>query len=141
MLTFACGPWSRGAQQEGVARHTRVASSNGAPIGSALDVRVKDDVEFALTVTNNAKRSMELRFADGRTHDFAVLDQQGRVVWRWSNGRMFTSAMQTKLMKSGNSVRYHTRWDPPVARGNYVAVATLRSTNHPVSAQVPFTLP
>jgi hypothetical protein len=141
MFTFACGPWSRGAEHEGAVRHTRVASTKGTSFGSALDVRIKDDVEFALTVTNNAKRAMELRFPDGRTHDFAVLDHQGRVVWQWSEGRMFTSAMQTRLMKSGNSVRYHSRWDPPARRGNYVAVATLRSTNHPVSTQVQFTLP
>ena len=110
-------------------------------MASALDVRVADGVELALTVTNTTKRTVELEFPSGLTHDFVVLDASDKEVWRWSGGRMFTSAMQTKLMKSGRSATYHTHWHPEVLEGKYVAVAVLHATNYPVSARVPFTLP
>ena len=138
-MMFACGPWSVTSQTEEPARHTRVESD--APMASALDVRVADGVELALTVTNNTKRTVELEFPTGLTHDFVVLDASDKEVWRWSGGRMFTSAMQTKLMKSGRSATYHTHWHPEVLEGKYVAVAVLHATNYPVSARVPFTLP
>ena len=42
---------------------------------------------------------LELRFPDGQTHDFVVKDFAGKVIWRWSEGRMFTSAMRSETLK------------------------------------------
>lgn len=137
---FACGPWSVASQGDRTERQTQRASSDG-PVGSALDVNVSDGVELALTVTNNTKRAVELKFPTGHTHDFVVLDARDQEVWRWSVGQAFTSVMRTKLMKAGASVGYATRWDPSEASGTYVAVAVLHSTNYPVSSRVEFTLP
>ena len=83
-MMFACGPWSVTSQSEEPARHTRVESD--APMASALDVRVADGVELALTVTKNMTRSVDLDFADGLTHPFFVLDDEDKEVWRWSGG-------------------------------------------------------
>ncbi len=139
-LMFACGPWSIASQrdEESSAGHARVESR--APVASALDVRVSDGVQLQLSLTNNTRNSLELRFADGLTHDFVILDASEREVWRWSEGRLFTSAMQTRFVRSGKSATYHTHWRPEVKKGNYVAVAMLHATNHPISARVPFTL-
>ncbi len=139
-LLFACGPWSIASQRDTdeSVRHARAESK--APVGSALDVRISNGVELELSLTNNTRNLLELKFPNGLTHDFVVLDAAGREVWRWSEGRLFTSAMQTRLVRSGKSTTYHTHWDPEVTNGSYVAVAMLHATNHPISARVPFTL-
>jgi hypothetical protein len=96
-------------------------------------------VRFAIEVANDSRKRVELSFPDGRTHDFVVLDAGGREVWRWSAGRLFTQAMQNRLLDAHDSVVYDERWTPP-APGRYTLVAQLRSENYPVQQRVDFAL-
>ncbi len=107
-------------------------------MGSVLEVRAGGEIDLALRVTNNSKRTLELRFPDGFTHDFFVLDSEGHEVWRWSEGRMFTSALQTKQLRSTGSVTYHNTTKQQLPKGEYTAVAVLRSGNHPMETRVAF---
>jgi hypothetical protein len=91
-------------------------------------------------VANDSRKRVELTFPDGRTHDFTVLDASGREVWRWSTGRLFTQAMQNRLLDANDSVVYDERWSPPRA-GRYTLVAQLHSENYPVQQRVEFSLP
>lgn len=134
-LFFACGPRtqsvvsavkSRGGADSTVAAHVSVDTTNG-------------EVRFAIAVRNGTRRSVEIDFPDGRTHDFVVLDSIGREVWRWSDGRLFTQAMQNRLLGSQDSVVFHEEWKS-AAPGNYTLVAVLNSENHPVNQQVSFAL-
>jgi len=122
LLTFACGP--RGRSEA----HAADAVATEPQLAVALD----DEVRFALRVPNPGARAVDVEFTDGQTHDFAVEDAAGRVVWRWSDGRLFTQGMQTKVLRSGEALAYEARWDPP-APGRYTVVATLRSPTHPVT--------
>ena len=61
-------------------------------------------MSLSLHVTNVADHSLELDFPNGQTHDFVVFDSAGREVWRWSTGRMFTQALQNKLLSSSETV-------------------------------------
>ena len=134
-LAFACGPWS---QTQADSRETHQHVSDGKPLGSALEVRAGGEIDLALRVTNNSKRTLELLFPDGFTHDFFVLDSEGHEVWRWSEGRMFTSALQTRLLRSTGSVTYHIKTKRQLPEGEYTAVAVLRSDNHPMETRVAF---
>ncbi|HUQ18094.1 MAG TPA: BsuPI-related putative proteinase inhibitor [Gemmatimonadaceae bacterium] len=119
-----------------VEHHRRGAQS----LSSTFDINVKNGVQFNLHVNNNTGKMTELRFQDGRTHDFVVLDESGKEVWRWSNGRMFTQAMQSKLVKSNDSAVFANVWDGRNAHGKFTAVAILRAENHPVEERVEFAL-
>ena len=150
-LAFACGPRS----------HTEAASTasltTAAPVtlqgvastahkngrlASTLDVKVENDgVRFALRVTNEAKKQIEITFPNGQTHEFSVLDTLGREVWRWGATRMFTQSVQNKLLAGGESLRIAERWEKPALHGKYVAIALLHSSNFPVEERVEFTLP
>ena len=134
-LAFACGPWS---QTQADSRVSVEHVTDGKPLGSALEVRAGGEIDLALRVTNNSKRTLELRFPDGFTHDFFVLDSEGHEVWRWSEGRMFTSALQTKQLRSTGSVTYHNKSKQQLPKGEYTAVAVLRSGNHPMETRVAF---
>jgi len=154
-LAYACGPWthSNSSTPENV---TDAAQTSAPPphvhhkkshdVATTFDVaQTKTSnghhLDFALRVTNNTAKTVELRFANGMTHDFIVMDSLGRTVWRWSDGRMFTQAMQSKTVKSKDSVTIEDGWDTRNAHGQYVAVATLNTDAHPVERRVAFTLP
>ncbi len=115
------------------------AQQQGAePLTPALDVAMAGgDVRLALNVVNNGKRRVEVRFPDARTHDFAVMDSTGRVIWRWSEGRIFTQSMQNRVVDSRETLSFDASWKPRHT-GRYTAVARLVSANHPLQARTAF---
>jgi hypothetical protein len=106
-------------------------------LDARLDVRVKDAVTFALTVTNPTTEHIELTFYDGQTADVVVYDdgtgddrgaeagdgELRDVVWRWSDGRAFTQAIRTSTLAPGEQAREEMTWEDPIP-GTYTAVAT-----------------
>lgn len=100
-----------------------------------------EGVSFALRLTNESSRRLELNFPDGYTHDITVLDAAGRPVWRWSNGRLFTQAMRNKMLAANESFEVSERWNPEGRSGTFTAVVELRSSNFPVTDRAGFTLP
>lgn len=96
-------------------------------------------VRFAIEVANDSRKKVELNFPDGLTHDFVVMDAGGREVWRWSHGRMFTQAMQNRLLEAHDAVVFAERWTPPKS-GQYTLLAQLHSENYPVQQRVAFAL-
>lgn len=106
-----------------------------------LSVTVREQIRLALTVTNGEPRRVELRFPNGQTHDFTVLDSTGRTVWKWSEGRLFTQAMQSRVLEHEEIATYAATWDPGDLRGSFVAVVRLRSENHPVEQRASFDVP
>ena len=144
-LAFACGPRSRVTKPEQpqarkVAAKASLFSSKPA-IGASFDVnRQQDRVRFALLVTNDGGKRVELTFPNGKTHDFVVLDAAGREVWRWSEGRMFTQPLQNKLLGSRDRVTYEEQWTPGAVHGTFTAVAILHSENYPIEQRTTFTI-
>ena len=138
-IAFACGPRPHSSAAAVLVPAKRHAADT--PIASSVTVRVNEGVALALHVTNNTDKQIEINFSNGQTHDFRVVDSTGRVVWRWSEGRMFTQTLQNKLLDAGETLTYEEQWKRPDARGELTAIATLESTNHPVETRVEFTLP
>ena len=128
-LVVACGPRSHTPEASTSAPAKAVATTNG--LATTLYADVSDGVFFSLSVTNKGGKKVELLFPGGQTHDLAVVDSTGREVWRWSNGRMFTQALQTKLLLNGQTLRYEERWENPPP-GKYTVVGRLTSESHPL---------
>ena len=101
---------------------------------------LNNTVDFAFDVTNDGSKNVELTFPDGQTHDFTVLDANGREVYRWAKGRMFTQSVQTKSLEDGETMHIAEHARATLPHGSYVAVATLRSSNFPVQERVAFEL-
>ena len=155
-LALACGPRSHTeaslvtafiANDASAAAHVpkraakKQSGQNVTRVTGVLAVQaVNNTVRFALDVTNDGKKNVELTFPDGQTHDFAVLDSAGREVYRWSADRMFTQSVQNRTIDSGETLRIAEHATPTLAQGSYVAVATLRSSNFPVQERVAFEL-
>lgn len=135
-ILYACGPRSHTTESP-----NRKRGVSGPLVASSLDVSVGPDVEFSLHVTNNAQKRVELTFPSGQTYDVAVLDSVGREVWRWSEGRIYTQALQNRVLEANETLSYQAEWNPQALRGSFVAIASLRSENHPIERRVNFSLP
>jgi hypothetical protein len=141
-LAYACGPWRHSQNDTPVVVESHAAQHNQHSVATVFNVIPKgSSVDFALSVLNNTKKTVELKFPSGQTHDFVVLDSLGKTVWRWSDGRMFTQAMQSKAVKASDTLTIADRWNARGAHGTYVAVATLKTDDHIVKRSVTFTLP
>ena len=92
---------------------------------ATLDASVDGAVEFEFTVNNTGDGPVELQFRSGKVADVAVLDD-GEEVWRWSAGRMFTQALQSRTLAPGESVSHQFTWDDPQS-GTYTARGTLEA--------------
>jgi hypothetical protein len=136
VLAFACTRSRTGESLATAKSHHK----KGAAVASSLDVRVNNDVHFALHVMNEGDKKVELNFESGKTHDIEVLDASGRQVWRWSDGRMFTSAYQNRVLRSDDTLSFSESWRAP-ARGRYTAVVRLVSQNYPQEKRVEFDIP
>jgi hypothetical protein len=142
-VAFAAAPFSH--DEKSIATVKRHAGAMSAPIVTTFDItRPKDDADklkFTLSVKNNTPKMLELRFPDGQTHDFVVKDFAGKEVWRWSEGRMFTSAMKSETIKGKGETAFEESWDTNGQHGSFTAVAILKSDNFPVETSVQFMLP
>ncbi len=141
-VAFVAAPFSHNDRPIATARHS---AEMAAPIVTTFDItRPKDDADklrFTLNVRNNTSKMVELRFPDGQTHDFVVKDFAGKEVWRWSQGRMFTSAMRSETLKGKGETAFEESWDSKGQHGSFTAVAVLRSNNFPIETSVQFVLP
>jgi hypothetical protein len=142
-VAFAAAPFSHDEKPVVTAKHR--AEEKAAPIVSTFDItRPKDDADklhFTLSVRNNTSKMLELRFPDGQTHDFVVKDFAGKEIWRWSQGRMFTSAMRSETLKGKGETAFEESWDSKGQHGSFTAVAVLRSNNFPIETTIQFMLP
>lgn len=95
-------------------------------LDSHLDVTVTDTaVEFTFTVTNADTEPVDLEFRSGKAADIAV-SEDDRERWRWSEGKLFTQALQTETLAPGESFLQEGVWqDPPP--GEYTAEAWMET--------------
>lgn len=135
VLVFACGP----GKPSPLSLRPKSGPGKGVLTRVSVDT-TQGTLRFAIVVENDTRKRVELDFPDGQTHDFAVLDDTGQEIWRWSTGRMFTQSMQNRLLDANDSVRYSEPWSAPHA-GRYTLVAELHSENYPVTQRVAFSLP
>jgi hypothetical protein len=146
-LVLACGPHAHHNESSASAADAPPQARPEAPaaarqvLATSANVAVGESVALSLHVTNLADHSVELDFPDGQTHDFIVLDSAGHELWRWSSGRMFTQALQNKLLSSTETVTYEEHWNPHGLHGDFTLVAILRSSNFPKEERVGFKVP
>jgi hypothetical protein len=102
-----------------------------------LDVVVTDDtVECVFIIQNTGTDPVELDFRTGMVADVAV-SEEGVEVWRWSDGRMFTQALETETLAPGASLAREMVWEEP-SPGTYTAEATLSTANVSLTEQASF---
>jgi hypothetical protein len=142
-ILFACAPRGQRAPKNAPSADDSTQRANaryasrkptdpikGPGLGAALTHTGDTSApSFVLEVTNYGEGT-EVRFPNGKTHEFVVLDEKEREVWRSSRGRLFTQSLQTKQLRTGNALRYEATWSD-ARPGTYRVIAMLNSSNHP----------
>jgi hypothetical protein len=146
-VALACGSFSRNdattAQTASTVRHSskRAKADTVRKVNGNFAVKIEPHaLRFALNLTNESKKHVELSFPSGQQYDFAVMDSTGREVYRWGQGRMFTQSVQNKLIDGGKTMSIDEVAETTLPHGKYVAVATLRSSNYPMEQRSAFEL-
>lgn len=116
----------------------RIVKNETKTLSTQFEVgQESNGVTFDFHVINATGKRVEIKFPSGQAYDFLVVDAQGREVWRWAAGRIFTQSVQNKLLGKGESLSIAEKWEPAKV-GKYTAVARLHSTNFPIEQRVDF---
>jgi len=87
-----------------------------------------ESVPLKLTLANGGGQPVIVPFRSGQKFDFELL-RDGKLIWNWANGRMFTQALAPMRLKPGESTSFTTQWDQrsnagaPVPAGAYTVRA------------------
>lgn len=104
-----------------------------------LDVTATDEqVAFAFTVTNTSPDPVEVQFSDSGKAEFVVEDE-GREVWRFTDGRMFAQVISSEVVDPESEVTYEGTWDDPQS-GRFTALAELRAQDQTCEARTEFSV-
>jgi hypothetical protein len=119
---------------------TPAKTNEKTELTTQLTVKSGDVVELNLSVRNNTKKMVELRFPSAKTHEFVLLNSRGAEVWKSGKQRTYTQVMQAKLVKSKDVAVYSEEFNASNLHGHYTAIAKLISENHPIEERVEFDL-
>lgn len=86
-------------------------------------------IDWRYTLYNGNDHPLELTFTSAQVYDL-ILRQNGRVVARWSTGKMFADVMSTRTVMMGETMELSGSWKPSVdlAPGSYQLEFVLTST-------------
>lgn len=73
--------------------------------------QLEDHIVFDLTLTNVGSEDVELLFSSGQQYEITVKDENNQDVYRYSEGKMYTQALETKVIKTGEKINWNVEWD------------------------------
>ncbi|WP_083270636.1 BsuPI-related putative proteinase inhibitor [Bacillus marinisedimentorum] len=89
----------------------------------------EDAVAFTITIANKGDNESDIEFTSGQKFEIIVTDSAGNEVYRYSDGRMFTQALETITLKPGESKSWSDEWKTEqAAAGEYEAALTVTAS-------------
>ncbi len=128
---------------EGDPARTAPSKEKPLPVVAAVTTDKKsyasgDSVKMTFTITNKSKEAVRLPFSSGQAYDFVLREgskSDGKSVWQWSRGRMFTMMVSSVPLAPGKSLTYTATYGEAngagdksaksLAAGRYTLTATL----------------
>lgn len=89
-----------------------------------------ESVVWSFAVTNTSAEPLTLTFPSGQRADI-VLSDEGEEVYRWSEGRVFTQAIEDVTVDAGETVTFDLESTLDIGPGTYELTATLTSDPAP----------
>lgn len=107
---------------------------------ASLRVSIDGDVTLTLDVVNDTASPAELCFSSAQQYEFIVeRAQDDAPVWRWSDDRMFSAMLTSRVLAPGEHWVVQARWTP-TASGPLRARGAITSTSHVAEASASFML-
>lgn len=86
-----------------------------------------DPITITLTIKNISPDTKTLNFSNSQQYDLVIYNDADAEVWRWSNGMVFTAAITSFSLASGESQTFTYTWDQKTSTngtlipiGNYI---------------------
>lgn len=115
MMLTGCGAGNQetnGSSSEEESTETTSPSFDLADIKTTLDSKqTNENVTFTITFANDAEEPVDFTFSSGQKFEIVVRDASGQEVYRFSEGKMFTMALETLKLEAGESVTFQDVWE------------------------------
>nr|MDO8043828.1 BsuPI-related putative proteinase inhibitor [Candidatus Baldrarchaeota archaeon] len=79
--------------------------------------RVGEVLSFSLEISNTQDKTLKLFFPTSKIYDFAVYDESGKEVYRWSRNKLFTQVITRIVLKPKETKVFSLEWDQKVRFG------------------------
>jgi hypothetical protein len=122
---------SNGNSENPDSMETTSPSIDLADFEATLEIEpTKEAAIFNLTFSNQSDEVAEVSFSSGQRFEIVVSDTKGNEVYRYSEGKMFTMAIQMLKLEAGDQLTFQDSWDYKVKGnkvdlGEYKVVATV----------------
>lgn len=81
-------------------------------------------IKFMMTLKNTTSQTQSYQFNGGQSFDIDVLTTDGRLLWRWSKGKMFTMMIRGRMLPAGESQVFNETWNAKKTDGKTLASGT-----------------
>ncbi len=99
--------------------------------------RSGEPIRITFEVFNHTPRPARFDFTSGQRFDIVIEDQQGKEVWRWSEGRLFTMALgQETLGPATPRLTYEAEHTAKLEPGRYKIKGLLTDVSRRISATI-----
>ncbi|WP_078430302.1 BsuPI-related putative proteinase inhibitor [Alkalihalobacterium alkalinitrilicum] len=71
----------------------------------------EDQLAFTISLTNKGTEEVSLQFPTGQLFDFMVATEKSEVVYKYSEGMMFTQAIVEKQLGPNETITFTDEWD------------------------------
>jgi hypothetical protein len=79
-----------------------------------------DEASFALKARNTGTEAVQVAFPTSQQVEFEVWREK-HLVWRWSQGRVFTQALSSLILSPGRDMTWRATWNLSDGQGHRVA--------------------
>ena len=91
-------------------------------------------VTFTLRVVNVTAKPVTLTFRTGQRFELVIRNREGREVWRWAAGRMFTQVLGNETIQPSSELLYTATLDQRLAPGVYIATGVVTAREGDLTA-------
>ncbi|MGM0874586.1 MAG: BsuPI-related putative proteinase inhibitor [Bacillota bacterium] len=126
LFMFLCGCSSGNEDTaNGIVKEANEVEGEHSELELLFDVSVMNNqAEFIITLKNNSNEIKKLEFPSSQKYEIIVTDENKQEVYRYSEGKMFTQAIEYVLIKPDESMQWKELWEykkDQVKPGDYEA--------------------
>lgn len=66
----------------------------------------KDSIEMKLSITNNSREAIVINHLTGQKFDFELLNEDSKILYRWSDNKYFTMALTRTTIEPGKTLEF-----------------------------------
>ena len=129
VLFVACDYKKEGNTQPPVSKRVEtllhIIDVNGKPLE---EVTLGTPVRFVFEVKNFTDETLTLNFSSGKHYDFEVHDSKNQLVWKWSQGHVFTQALSEIILAPKEQIKFTPDWDQKDNEGRQVPAGIYQVT-------------